>query len=111
MQDRFRPHHQECGNPLSARLESLSLGALTLTPTFDPDTTEYAATTTNASNKLTVSAEDDEATIEVKLGDDVVTAGSDGKYALTWETGENEVTIKVTCRAVSKTYTLTVTAS
>lgn len=86
------------------------MGSLTLTPTFDADTTAYTTTTSNASNALTATPADAGATVEVKLGDDVVTAGSNGKYTLTWDEGENVVTVKVTDGSLSKTYTITVTS-
>ena len=66
-------------------------------------------TTTNATNTLTATPADETAEAEVKLGETEVTAGDDGKYSLTWEEGENTVTVKVTDGNVSKTYTLTVT--
>lgn len=97
--------------PLNADLAELKLGSLTLTPTFSAATAAYAATTTNASNTLTVAATDERATLEVKLGTTAVTAGQDGKYTLDWAAGENTVTVKVTCGSLSKTYTITVTKS
>lgn len=94
-----------------ADLAELKLGSLTLTPTFAKGTTAYAATTTDATNKLTATPEDEGATVEVKLGGTAVSAGSDGKYTLTWSAGENTVTVKVVNGEVSKTYTMTVTKS
>jgi len=96
---------------LSADLTELKLGSLTLTPTFAASTTSYTAATTNSTNKLTVTTKSETAEVVVKLGDDAVTAGSDGKYEFTWELGENTVTVKVTDGTESKTYTLTVTKS
>lgn len=93
-----------------ATLSELKLGSLTLSPTFDADVTTYTATTTNASNTLTATPTDDEATVTVKLGDTEVDAGQDGKYSLTWAAGENVVTVKVDGDE-SKTYTITVTKS
>lgn len=78
-----------------------------MSPTFDKETTSYTAATTGASNKITAVAEDSNATLEIKLGDTVKHNGD----TLTWETGENVVTVKVTSGAVTETYTVTVTKS
>ena len=78
-----------------------------MTPAFDPDVTEYTATTENATNKLTA-VPDDGAEISVELNDAEVTAGSDGKYTMTWAEGENSVEITVTAGTESEVYTITV---
>ena len=88
----------------------MTLGVLTLTPAFDPDETAYTAATENATNKLTVTAEAG-AEITVKLGDAEVASGLDDKYTITWETGENVVTVTVSDGAESTDYTITVTKS
>ena len=88
----------------------MTLGVLTLTPAFDADETAYTATTENATNKLTVTAEAG-AEITVKLGDTPVNSGLDDKYTMTWETGENVVTVTVSDGTDSTDYTITVTAS
>ena len=98
-------------------LSALALGELELTPDFDADTTSYTAATTNAKDKLTITTTDPNATVTVKLGDDTVTAGADGKYEFTWDTadsGENAVTVKVQNGdqgEVYTTYAITVTAT
>ena len=94
--------------PLNPSLSGLTIGSLELTPEFDPDVTEYTATTSNASNKVTATAADDTATIAIKNGDTDVTNGS----SASWSVGENTLTITVTDgvdNPVSKTYTVTVT--
>ena len=88
-----------------ATLSALTVGALTLTPTFDPDTTDYAATTSNNTNKITATATDDNATVEIESDDASIAA--DG--TATWEPGENVVTITVTNGSQSMVYTVTVT--
>lgn len=70
--------------------------------------TEYTATTSNASNKVTAVAADETATIVIKNGSTEVTNGSNAS----WSPGENVLTIKVTDGAgptIEKTYTVTVT--
>ena len=78
-----------------------------MTPAFSPDVTEYTATTENATNKLTA-VPDYGAAVSVKLNDAAVTAGSDGKYTMTWTEGENAVKITVTEGTESNVYTITV---
>lgn len=92
--------------PPSAKLSDLKVGALTLTPTFDPDVTEYAATTSNASNKITATAADADATVVIASDD--ATIAADG--TATWATGENTVTITVTNGELEEVYTVVVTA-
>ncbi len=89
----------------SADLASLTIGALTLTPAFDADTTAYTATTTNATNTVTAAAEDAEATVMITVNGSVHTNGQ----AATWQTGENTVSIVVTKGTATKTYTVMVT--
>ena len=70
--------------------------------------TEYTATTTNASNKVTAAAADDTAVISIKNGSTDVTNGGNAS----WATGENVLTIKVSDGngpTLEKTYTVTVT--
>lgn len=89
----------------NAKLSALTIGSLTLSPTFDGDTTTYTASTSNATNTITATAADSNATISITNGDTPVTNGT----AATWEAGENTVTITVTNGTASKTYTVTVT--
>lgn len=70
--------------------------------------TEYAATTTNASNKVTATPTDEEATVKVLLGETEI----ENKSSPSWEAGENVVTVTVSKDgAESRTYTVTVTKS
>ena len=90
----------------SAALSALTIGSLTLTPEFAAGTTAYTATTSNASNKVTATAEDEEATVAITLGEstEVENGGS-----ATWAEGENTLTIVVTNGTETETYTVTVT--
>ena len=90
---------------MSARLSGLTIGALSLTPAFDPDVTEYTATTTNATNTITATPEDDEAEVSILNGETPVTNGS----AATWQEGANTVAITVTNGEAEQVYTVTVT--
>lgn len=88
-----------------AKLASLSIGALTITPSFSDETFTYTAETSNASNAVTaVGAEDANVSITVNG-----TAHTSGQSA-TWDTGENLVVITVSkVGKTSTVYTVTVT--
>lgn len=93
-------------NPAVAALSALSIGGLTLTPTFDPATDSYTAATTNASNMVSAVPAVGGA-VEITSGGKKVTNGS----SVTWASGANSVAVKVTNGGQSKTYTVTVTKS
>ncbi len=78
---------------------------MTLTPTFSGSVTAYTATTSNASNKVTATPTDDEATVEILLGETEIENGTNA----TWEAGENTLTITVTNGTSETVYTVTVT--
>ena len=90
-----------------ARLASLKIGALALSPAFNKSIMHYTATTTDATNKITAVAMDGEATIEILHG---VTPAANGDSA-TWEAGNNTVIITVTSGTETETYTVVVTKS
>jgi len=83
----------------------LTIGALTLTPSFDSEVLEYAASTTNATNKITAATDDPSAVIVVKLGSTVIANES----SPTWTSGANVVTITVTDGVSVTEYVVTVT--
>ena len=90
-----------------ADLNGLSLGALTLSPEFRAEVTDYTATTTNATNTITVTPKYVDTEVVIKVGEDEIDNGD----PITWATGLNVVTIKVTNDNVTKTYTVNVTKS
>ena len=91
--------------PLNADLSGLTIGTLSLTPSFDPDVTEYTATTSNDTNKVTATPADETATVKILVGETEIENAS----SATWQVGENTVTITITDGTVSKVYTVTVT--
>lgn len=98
------PFVPDVANPSVAALRSLAIGSLTLTPAFSPDTLEYTASTTNASNMISaVPTTGSLATVKVN-GKKVQNGG-----AVTWETDENSVSITVTNGDKAVTYAVTVT--
>ena len=67
---------------------------------------EYTATTSNATNKVTATPTDPNATVTIMLGETEIENGS----SATWAEGENELTITVSGGAPDTVYTVTVTA-
>lgn len=91
---------------IDARLASLKIGALVLSPAFNKSIMYYEAATTDATNKITAVAMDGEATIEIVAGETPVENGA----AITWtQNDENVVTITVTSGSETETYTVVVT--
>lgn len=97
-------------------LADLRIGGLTLSPAFSAATTSgYTATTTNASNTVTAIPADANATIEITNkgpSDEEATPVVNGR-AVTWKTGENTLTVKVTAEngTAAQSYVVTVTKS
>ena len=78
---------------------------MTLTPNFDSEVEAYTAATSNASNKVTATPTDDDATVEILLGETEIENATNA----TWEAGENTLTITVTNGTSETVYTVTVT--
>lgn len=89
---------------MSARLSGLTIGALTLEPTFNPDVVTYTANTINATNTVTATPEDEKATVTIMNGETPVTNGQ----AATWTEGANTLTITVKNGTAQKVYTVSV---
>lgn len=91
----------------------MTIGELTLSPTFDSKVLEYTVTTSNATNKVTATTDDPSAVIAIVLVNSeeaegvAVTNGT----AVTWASGENILTITVTDGASETVYEVTVTKS
>lgn len=95
------------GDGGEARLSALTLGSLTLSPTFDADTYDYTTTTSNASDTVTATAADG-CTAYITVNGTAHTSGQ----AATWTPGTNVVKVTVTKDgAKTQVYTVTVTAS
>lgn len=92
---------------LDARLSSLKIGALALTPAFNKSVMVYTAATADATNTITAVAKDGDSTISIKVNGVAHTNGT----AATWEAGENTVEITVLNVIETETYTVTVTKS
>lgn len=99
----------------NADLADLRIGGLTLSPAFNADTlTGYTASTTNATNTVTAIPADANATIEItnEGTSEEETPVVNGR-AVTWETGANTLTVKVTAEngTTTQSYVVTVTKS
>ena len=92
---------------IDARLASLKVGALTLSPAFNKSIFYYETDTTNATNAIQAVAMDGEATIEILNGSTPVENGA----AASWGESENILTIEVTSGSETETYTVIVTKS
>lgn len=89
----------------NVNLSALTIGSISLDPTFAAGTTAYTAETSNATNAITAMAADENAGVSITVNGDSLTNGS----SATWEDGENTVVITVTNGGSSKTYTVIVT--
>ncbi|MBQ8616390.1 MAG: cadherin-like beta sandwich domain-containing protein [Clostridia bacterium] len=69
--------------------------------------TAYSVTTTNATNKVTATAEDAAATVQIMNGENEIANGS----SASWADGENTLTITVKNGDKTQVYTVTVTKS
>ena len=97
-----------------ASLSALSLGSVSLSPAFNPDTDTYTASTTNATN--TVTGTPANAGAKVVITNKGTTGGAveiPNGTAATWQAGTNTLTITVTAEdgTTTETYTVTVTKS
>ena len=83
-------------------LLTLTVGALVLSPAFDPAITFYTASTPNAGDTITATPTDPAATITIVNGTTAVINGT----AATWAIAENVVIITVTNGSAVTIYTL-----
>lgn len=90
-----------------ARLASLAIGALALTPVFNKSAMVYTLGTTNATNTITALAKDGEATVAIELNGAPHTNGT----AATWLEGANTVEVTVTLAGETEVYSVAVTKS
>ena len=89
----------------AAKLATLTVGNLALSPAFDADTVEYTATTSNATNTITATGADG-AEVSITVNGEAHASGE----SATWNVGENTVVIVAAKDgAESTTYTVTVT--
>ena len=91
----------------AAKLATLTVGNLALSPAFDAEITEYTASTSNATNAITATGADG-ATVAITVNGEAHESGE----SATWNVGENTVVIIVSKDGSESTvYTVTVTKS
>ena len=94
-------------NDPPAHLSSITIGSLTLDPTFDEDVTAYTADTTNASDTIDATA-DSGITVSATLNGSPFNLGN----SATWSEGDNTVVITAAKSGMASTnYTVVVTKS
>ena len=89
---------------MTASLQSLVVGTLTLNPAFDLDTLSYAADTTNATSKVTATPVRSGAKVAIMNGETPVQNGG----TATWSDGENTLTVTVKYGTTKRVYAVTV---
>ena len=89
-------------------LSALTIGTLTLTPTFSSRKYDYTVTTTASTNAVTATATDTtNATVAIKVNGATHTSGQ----SATWQDGKNTVEVTVTNGGLSSVYNVKVTKS
>lgn len=86
----MRPAHS-LGRNIARGLDSITLGTLSLTPTFDNGIYEYSVNTSNASNKVTVVPTNAASDVVITNNGNIVNNGT----SASWRNGENNVVIAV----------------
>ena len=88
-----------------AKLATLAMNGLTLSPTFDPDVTTYTATTSTNSNTISATGENNAVASIIVNG-----SGHTSGQAATWRSGSNTVVVTATKDGYTPTaYVITVT--
>ena len=88
---------------MTASLQSLVVGTLTLNPAFDPNVLSY----TTATSKVTATPARSGATVTIMNGETPVQNGG----TATWSEGENTLTVTVENGTTKRVYTVTVSKS
>ena len=91
----------------SSTTATLSIGSLSLSPAFSAGVTEYAATTTNATNTVSATATDESATVSIYVNGTQLASGGPA----TWVAGTNDVSVVVTNGMSATAYHVAVTKS
>lgn len=100
------PFPPDVANPAVAALRSLTIGSLTLSPTFDPNEDTYTTTTTNSSDVISAVPTTGSLAI-IKVNGKMVQNGA----AATWKDGSNTVAVAVTNGDETVNYAVSVTKS
>ena len=98
------PFPPDVANPAVAALRSLTIGSLTLNPTFDPNEDTYTTTTTNPSDVISAVPTTGSLAI-IKVNGKKVQNGA----AAAWNNGSNTVAVAVTNGDETVNYAVSVT--
>ena len=91
----------------TAKLSTLTIGSVSLSPSFDADTNSYTATTTDSTNTVSATAPSG-VTVTILVNNSSHTSGE----SATWNSGTNTVTVVASKTGLqSSVYTVTVTKS
>ena len=88
-------------------MSALTVGSLTLSPSFNKSTFEYTTSGSVASVAVNGTATASDSVVTVEAGDKVYDNGSSVKLAM----GENVIKVNVSNKTYVDTYTVTVTRS
>lgn len=98
------------GGFLTENLSGLTVGSKTLDPTFDPSVKSYEVDTEDATNTVSATATNANATVEIYLNGTLKKSGTgSASESLTWTANTDTVTVKVSYISVTEIYTITVT--
>lgn len=97
----------EPGQTANLALSALTIGTKTLTPAFSADVLEYTLATTTASETVTATASGAGSAVAITVNGTSYASGD----SITWETGVNDVVVRVSNGSASRTYHVTVTKS
>lgn len=102
----MRMANQIAQGSTAPQLTALTIGSLTLNPTFAAGTYEYTAATSNATNVINATAPTGANVVLIVNGNSLANGGS-----ATWEDGDNDVLVTVSDSTGSNSYKITVTKS
>lgn len=88
-------------------LDTLALASVTLSPTFDANTTDYVGTTSAASGTVTATPNSEDAAVAITVNGNSIASGD----SVTWNAGANDVEIIVRNGNAYKVYHVIVTKS
>lgn len=90
-------------------ISGLTIGSLTLSPSFDSETMSYTAETSNNTNKITATCDDGEAEISISLSNSSGVSAINNGAAATWADGENTLTVTAEKAGAKSVYSVIIT--
>jgi hypothetical protein len=99
---------EDDGLDVTVELSAMGLSEASISPAFDPATTEYSASVPHELESVTVTLATDDSDLEVTVNGTAVLPG-EGTATVNLDVGVNVITIGVSLGSESLTYTITVT--